>query len=416
MADVVLRKLLIPAVLILVLLPLMSVQAVSETKFARINAQASDIADDQGAGLVEENALPDWLDELLTRIPEGDKSEVLQSDEQESMQPLAIDQEAKTESLEQELEKSVAPTQAESTEPQDPSFPKPASIPPLYTSPKLDGEGIWTDEDTPRGADGRPLIYKTAYRPSEEYPTAVAYMAVFDMKRMRSRLFIGQTEPGVYQISHVPREENQSKIVAITNAMWMQQHARGAGAIFRGQVIYPMVPEMATMVVYRDDSVDVLEWTNDIPLSLVKDARQLRHLIVKDGKVVEEVAKHGKVADSEIGLGGFLIDSGGKSTMGNRVWFLANRTAFGIREDGNLVFAMGHHISTKDLAKALVLAGCKRAIHGDANIHNIVCNFYFRDEYDKIVKRDRLSPEQLQYTMKRYDQGYAKDFFAFYEK
>ena len=86
------------------------------------------------------------------------------------------------------------------------------------------------------------------------------------------------------------------------------------------------------------------------------------------------------------------------------------------RDDGNLVFAMGHHVSTKDLAKVLALAGCKRAIHGDANIHNIVCNFYFRDENNKIIKRDRLSPKQLQYTMKRYDQGYAKDFFAFYEK
>ena len=102
--------------------------------------------------------------------------------------------------------------------------------------------------------------------------------------------------------------------------------------------------------------------------------------------------------------------------MGKKLWFLADRSAFGIRDDGNLVFAMGHHISTKDLAKALVLAGCKRAIHGDANIHNIVCNFYFRNDRDRIIKRDRLSPEQKKYTMRRYDQGYSKDFFAFYEK
>lgn len=139
-------------------------------------------------------------------------------------------------------------------------------------------------------------------------------------------------------------------------------------------------------------------------------ARQLRHLIVRDGKVVNQVFKNGKTNDSEIGLGGFLVDNDGRSTMNDEFWFLANRTAFGIRDDGNLVFAMGHHVGTKDLAKALALAGCKRAIHGDANIHNIVCNFYFRDENNKIIKRDRLSPEQLQYTMKRYDQGYAKDF------
>jgi len=52
------------------------------------------------------------------------------------------------------------------------------------------------------------------------------------------------------------------------------------------------------------------------------------------------------------------------------LWFLATRSAFGIRPDGNLVFAVGHHIGTMDLAKALALAGCVRGIHGDANPGN----------------------------------------------
>ena len=249
-----------------------------------------------------------------------------------------------------------------------------------------------------------------------DYPNSVVYMALFDMKRIKPRFFVGQTEPGVYGLSDAGVREDNSKIVAVTNAMWMQRHAKGAGAIFRGREVYPMVPGMATLVVYRDDSVDIIEWTDEIPRHLVKDARQLRHLIVKEGRVVEQVVKGGKIEDGELGLGGFLVDNNGVITMRNKFWFLANRTAFGIREDGNLVFAMAHHCSTKDMAKALVLAGCKRAIHADANIHNIVCNFYFRSDNGKIVKRDKLSPEQLNYTMKRYDNGYAKDFFAFYER
>jgi len=289
-------------------------------------------------------------------------------------------------------------------------------IPPLYTSPKIDGEGIWASADTPVSGDGKPLIYKTVYRPSVEFPNTVVYMAIFDMSRLKPRLFIGRSEPGIYKVSNISQEERLSKIVAITNAMWMQQHSKGGGAVARGKVVYPMVPGMATMVVYQDDSVDVLEWSKDIPLSTVKDARQLSHLILKNGKVVENVLDQGKVADSEIGLGGRLIDAGGVSTTERANWFLANRTAFGVRDDGNLVFVMGHHVSTKDLARALALAGCKRAIHGDANIHNVVCNFYFRDENDKVVKRDKLSPNQLDYTLKRYDTGYAKDFFVFYEK
>ena len=289
-------------------------------------------------------------------------------------------------------------------------------ISPLYKSPKINGEGIWATTGAPVAGDGRPLVYKTLFRPSVEFPNTIVYLAVFDMSRLKPRLFIGRTEPGIHNISRTESQESLSKIVAITNAMWMQRHARGAGAIFRGAVIYPMVPGMATLVVYQDDSVDVLEWSNDIPLSTVKDARQLSHLILKNGKVVDKVVTNGKIADSEIGLGGSLIDPDGTSTMDRDYWYLANRTAFGIRDDGNLVFAMGHHVSTKDLARALALAECKRAIHGDANIHNVVCNFYFRDEENKIVKYDKLSPEQLDYTLKRYDKGYTKDFFAFYEK
>lgn len=352
--------------------------------------------------LFEYAPLPDWLEAVLNGVPEQKENKLnARLDDQD---------------FSNEVEQSFTSPMREELQLAGMGIKTLENIPPLYTSPKIDGEGVWLSADTPAGSDGKPLIYKTVYRPSIEFPNAVVYMAVFDISRLKTRLFIGQTEPGIYQVSDTAPRESLSRIVAITNAMWMQQHARGAGAIFRGRVVYPMVPGMATLVVYNDDSVDVLEWTNDIPVSIVKDARQLRHLIVKDGNVVNQVVKNGKPTDSEIGLGGFLIDNDGGSTMNKEFWFLANRTAFGIRDDGNLVFAMGHHISTKDMAKALVLAGCKRAIHGDANIHNIVCNFYFRDENNKIVKRDRLSPEQLQYTMKRYDQGYAKDFFAFYEK
>ena len=60
---------------------------------------------------------------------------------------------------------------------------------------------------------------------------------------------------------------------------------------------------------------------------------------------------------------------------GNKFLVSGHQDGFSNSDDGNVVFAMGHHVSTRDLAKALVLAGCKRAIHGDANIHNTVCNF-----------------------------------------
>jgi len=363
-------------------------------KVASIGSEPMEL--EQADGFGDEPLVPPWLEHLLSSIPAP----------QQPKEPQA---------LEEELTSELQPPEDKPAQQKEGGSWKPPDIPPLYTSPVLEGEGVWTTDSLPSGADGQPMVFKTVYRPSAEFPNAVVYMALFDMSRLTTRFFVGNTEPGIYTISGPSEREDLSRIVAITNAMWMQQHSRGAGAIFRGQVVYPMVPGMATLVVYRDDSVDVLEWNEDIPLGLVKDARQLRHLIVKGGTVVEQVAKNGKIGDSEIGLG-FLIDDRGGSTTGRNNWFLANRTAFGIREDGNLVFAMGHHVGTKDLAKAMVLAGCQRAIHGDANIHNIVCNFYFRDGSNRIVNREKLSPEQLKYTLKRYDYGYGKDFFAFYEK
>lgn len=376
-------------------------------KLARIIAEVAQ--PERRVDATDEPELPQWLDHLLTRIPRLEGEEEPQDQQLEA--PTEIEPQT-------QIEKSGPVREPAAPEPEEDSFfPKPHTIPPLYTSPVLEGEGIWTGEDMPADAQGRPLLYRTQYRPSEEFPNSVVHMVVFDMKRIKPYFFIGNTEPGIYQVSHAWRgDEGLSKIVAITNAMWMQQHARGAGAIFRGQEIYPMVEGMATLVIYNDDSVDILEWTKDVPTRFVKDARQLRHLIVKDGKVVDRVLKNGKFEDAEIGLGGFLVDNNGSSTMRQKNWYLANRSAFGIREDGNLIFALAHHTGTKDLAKALVLAGCTRAIHGDANIHNIVCNFYFRDDRNKIVKRDKLSPEQKNYTMMRYDYGYSKDYFAFYEK
>ena len=67
-----------------------------------------------------------------------------------------------------------------------------------------------------------------------------------------------------------------------------------------------LAPGLATIVAYSDDSVDILEWNDGIPTSLIRDARQLRHLIVKEGRVVDSVIQGGRRADSEIGLG-FLL-------------------------------------------------------------------------------------------------------------
>jgi len=289
------------------------------------------------------------------------------------------------------------------------------NIKPLYTSPALAGEGVWESSSSPTDPQGRPIAYTTCYRPSVDFPNAVVYMMVVDMSKVFVRYYVGSQEPAAPMATSHVEQDLRSRIMAVTNAMWMQRHSGGAGAIFRGKALYPMINGMATLIVYRDGSADVREWSPDIPLEQVQDARQLRHLIVKDGMVVQSVLKRGRVEDSEIGLG-FLLGGGGKDLDGKHFWFVAHRSGFGIRKDGNLVFAIGHHIGSKDLAKALVLAGCERGMHADANPANIVGNLYVRDQAGNLVKKLRLSPEQSKYTLSRYEDGYAKDYFAFFLK
>ncbi len=288
-------------------------------------------------------------------------------------------------------------------------------IKPLYTSPVLPGEGVWETCNSPRDEKDRPVVYKTFYRPSVDFPNAVVYMMIIDMRRTIMQYYVGSQEPAAREARSEVESSLRPRVLAITNAMWQQRHSNGAGAIFRGKVLYPMVDGMATLIVYRDGSVGIQEWSSDIPIELVRDARQLRHLIVKNGVVVQAINRKGRLEDAEIGLG-FLLGGGGKDQDGKHFWYVAHRSAFGIRNDGNLVFAIGHHIGSKDLAKALVLAGCERGMHADANPANIVGNLYIRDSYGNLIRKQRLSPEQSKYSLNRYEDGYSKDFFAFFLK
>jgi hypothetical protein len=306
------------------------------------------------------------------------------------------------------------------------------NIRPLYISPRIPDEGIWESKDLPTGVGGKPVMYKTTFRPSVQYPNAIVHMLLFDLRLLKMRLYLGSAEPGCPPGASVIDPDGKKALVAITNALWKQKHSRDGGTIFNSQVIKPLFPGMATLAVFTDGKIDIFEWDDSIPISEILYAKQLRHLIVKDGKVVTNVMDNGEWTDGEIGLGYLLSEeqpSWGYNPWGawwgsqyqNSYyapdWFIATRSAFGIRSDGNLVFVVGHHISTKDLAKALVLADCQRAIHADANPHNVVGNIYFRDETGDIKKKIKLSPDQRNSTLDRYvDKSYTSDFFGFFLK
>ena len=135
------------------------------------------------------------------------------------------------------------------------------NIKPLYTSPVLPGEGIWETCNSPRDEKGSPIFYKTFYRPSVDFPNAIVHMMIVDMSKAFMQYYVGSQEPAAPDATSEVEGELRSRMLAITNAMWQQRHSHGAGAIFRGRVLYPMVDGMATLIVYRDGSVDIQEWS-----------------------------------------------------------------------------------------------------------------------------------------------------------
>ncbi|MGC8604042.1 MAG: hypothetical protein ACP5VS_10170 [Desulfomonilaceae bacterium] len=164
---------------------------------------------DLDKALFDYRPIPEWLTAVLNWLP----------NETQGSLSVKLDDE----SLNKEIEQSFTSPKKQQFSGTGSGIKSLKNIPPLYTSPTIEGEGVWASKDTPTGPDGVPLIYKTAYRPSVEFPNSIVYMALFDMSRLKARLFIGQTEPGIYQISDTTPRESLSRIVAITNAMWMQQ-------------------------------------------------------------------------------------------------------------------------------------------------------------------------------------------------
>jgi hypothetical protein len=276
------------------------------------------------------------------------------------------------------------------------------------------------------------MIYTTVYRPSSQFPNSIVHMLLFDMKRVSMKLYLGSVEPGASQCASGIDQSMLPLLVAVTNGLWQTRHAGRAGIICQGRVLKKMANGVATIILFKDGSMDIREWNDQIPVSEVSDARQLKHLIVRDGKVVTAIRKGNKELDAEIGLGSLLNEerptikiSSEESSKDQRalnitsgpLWFIATRSGFGIRKDGNLVYALGHHISTKDLARSLALAGCVRALHGDANPGNCVGILYFMEQGGKIAKGIRLSPLLDRGTVKRYfNHTYPKDFFAYFRR
>lgn len=233
------------------------------------------------------------------------------------------------------------------------SGPLPAPTP--LTTPAavpLANEGKWF----PAGrltASGKAAVYTTFIRPDAIHTSYVVGVAWMDTKILSGQLYSGSQIPGGGPFPYsAPISAVASKtIVAAFNAGFRMSDANG-GYFTNNKMIIPLRPGAASVIVYKDGSMNVGQWGRDFHMTpAVASVRQNLDLIVDGGKAVPGLAAQNTV-------------KWGKTLGGT---FNVFRSGLGITADGALVYVGGPGLSISDLADTLVRAGAVRGLQLDIN-------------------------------------------------
>jgi hypothetical protein len=279
----------------------------------------------------------------------------------------------------------------EEAEGKTPTYYRPPNVKPLI-HPALPGEGVW--KKAGKGVGPRPPVLLTTFRSDPEYPQFVAGVAWIDSSRTKTAYVPGLAEPP--EVEHrgpgeVP-EGLRKRLVATFNGGFPLETS-GAGLIYEGKVIEPMVNGVATIVGYTDGGIDVVKWNHGpgAPAN-VSFAKQNLPPIIYEGKL------NPNLSDGP--------EWGETVNNATRVW----RSGIGIDAHGNLLYAAANYQTVESLAKVLQAAGAVRALELDIN-----------EDWTSFITYRRpggVSPSNLLPEMFRSPERYLvpdeRDFFSVY--
>lgn len=228
---------------------------------------------------------------------------------------------------------------------------RPPAIRPII-QPALPGEGRW--RATFSGGGSRPPVLITSFRPSPVYPQVVAGVAWIDTSRTSTWLNPGLQEPAVAMADRGPEEvptDLRFKLVATFNSGFKLADS-GGGFAYDGRTYAPLKDGFATFVRYRSGRIDVINWTGgpDAPADITY-ARQNLPLIVSGGRLNPNLSDGPQWG----------------ATLGNAI--LVWRSAVGVDERGNLIYAAASDQSVASLAQIMRRAGAVRAMELDINTY-----------------------------------------------
>ena len=271
----------------------------------------------------------------------------------------------------------------------------PDDIEPVVT-PALEGEGRWRPLQTVRSETA---VWAMSLRPSRDYPSVVASVAVWDPTSMRTALHNGSEIPGA------PREGRWTNgtrvaaaarpaLVAAFNGGFRFEHG-GGGYVTEGREMRPMKRGLATLAVGADGIARLGRWGID----LVDDGswttmRQNLPPVVTAGRV--SIDDHPGTDWGE--------------DYGNVKYTF--RSALCRRTDGLFAFVAVGNVNIRLLAETLVLLGCDVAMQLDIN--GTWPQFAVYSGFGSGDREGRLLDRRMG-NRNRYLNKSTKDFFALYD-
>jgi hypothetical protein len=272
----------------------------------------------------------------------------------------------------------------------------PPPIKPVFATP-LPGEGVW--RRTGPSVDGGPPVLVASYRPSTEYPSIVAYVLWIDHTRTDLAYYPGRYEPpsAIDRGPMMVPVDQRKRLLATFNSGFTHADTDNGSAV-NGHTNEPLIDGNATLVGYRNGTVNIVKWTGgpNAPAN-VAWARQSLTPILWDRKLNPELNSDPNSPQWGYSLGGATFTP---------------RTAVGIDSHGNVMFIVASEATVISLAQILQHIGAVRGMEFDINPswHTMITYSH----------KDGLGPKMIepqpQQSRDRYLTPDDRDFMAVFSK
>ena len=225
----------------------------------------------------------------------------------------------------------------------------------------LDQEGEWFPVGPPVGDLSG--VYVTKVRPNAQKSSLLVFVAWIDPKLVEVKLFPGTNLPGgQWETPSYLSPEYCSRAILAANGGFRMDQSRG-GYYAEGFEKFPLRDGAASLIFFKDGSVDVAEWGRDYThadLERISSVRQNLELMADGGAPAPRL--------DGTDWGALLANTA-------FVW----RSGYGVTADGALVYAGGPALTPGDLVRTLTNAGAVRVMQGDINPDWVVANLYSVD-------------------------------------